>query len=334
MSLKGDLSFQTEVYIFMAKRRMTKKKKAQLKKSIISSVVFLIVAILAFFLEPWQYLPTDEDKPDVGSREEFTSTDLQVHYIDVGQADAILVRVPTASGMENMLIDAGTSEGYGPTAVTGYLESLGITTLDYFVITHPHLDHIGAADEVITEFDIEKVIMPECEASTKSWERVLTAIDEKNVDTDILQKAGDTYTIGDASFKILAPIDPASVKETNNYSIVLRLVYGDTSFMFTGDSEKDMEAESLEKFPASDFSADVLKVGHHGSTTSTSKAFLNVVNPSLAIIPCGKDNEYGHPHKETVALLNEKGVEMLRTDLEGTIIICSDKNEVYRLTSN
>ncbi len=320
----------------MAKRRMTKKKKAQLKKSVISAVVFLIVALLAFFLEPWQYLPENsgDDKPDVGSRGELTSDDLQVHYIDVGQADSILVRVPTENGMENMLIDAGTSDGYGPTAVTTYLEELGITKLTYFVITHPHLDHIGAADEVINEFEVEKVIMPECEASTKAWERVLTAIDEKNVDTDILQQPGDTYTIGEASFKILAPIDPASVTNTNNYSIVLRLVYGDTSFIFTGDCEKDMEAKSLNSFSAADFSADVLKVGHHGSTTSTSEAFLNAVNPSLAVISCGKDNEYGHPHDETVSLLTEKGVEMLRTDLEGTIIICSDKNEVYRLTSN
>ncbi len=313
----------------MAKRRSNKKN---FKKQIISVAVFLVLAILAYFLEPWQYIP-DENDP-VGSRGELVTTDLQVHYIDMGQADSILVRVPVEGGMENMLIDAGTSEGYNPAKLTDYLDSLGIEKLTYFVITHPHLDHIGAADEVINEYDVEKVIMPECEASTRAWERVLTAIDEKNVDTDILSAPGDTYRMGEASFKILGPVDPASVKNTNNYSIIMRLVYGETSFMFTGDAETDSEAESLKKYPASEFRADVLKVGHHGSTTSTSREFLSAVNPSLAIIPCGKDNEYGHPHREIVALLDEKGIDMLRTDLEGTIIICSDKNEVYRSTSN
>ncbi len=312
----------------MAKRRSNNKKW---QKTILSTVIFLIAAILTFFLEPWQYLPSENE---IGSRGELTADDLQVHYIDVGQADAILIRVPEKNGMKNMLIDAGTSEGHPASVVTEYLQNLNITTLDYFVITHPHLDHIGAADEVINLFEIKTLIIPECEASTKAWERVLTAIDEKEVDTDILTKPGDTYHIGGASFKILAPIDPASVKETNNYSIVLRLVYGDTSFMFTGDCEKDMEKESLAMFQASDFKADVLKMGHHGSTTSTSKEFFEAVKPSLAIISCGKDNEYGHPHKETLEYLTEKGVDALRTDFEGTIILCSDKNEIYRLTSN
>ncbi len=314
----------------MAKRRKNQKK---MKKQIISGIIVVILALIAYFTEPWQYIQQDE-KSDVGTRSEIVTTDLQVHYIDVGQADSILIRVPDGDDMKNMLIDAGTSDGYQASVVTEYLTGLGITSLDYFVITHPHLDHIGAADEVIDSFEIKKVIMPECEASTKAWERVLTAIEEKNVDTDILTKPGDTYLMGEASFKILGPIDPASVKETNNYSIVLRLVYGNTSFMFTGDAETDSEAEILEAFSASEFNADVLKVGHHGSTTSTSAAFLKAVNPSLAVISCGKDNEYGHPHEETVSLLTEEKVEILRTDLEGTIIICSDKTEVYRLTSN
>ena len=319
-----------EVYIFMAKRR-TKTQK--LKKQVLSGLVCVICLILAYFLEPWQYI-TDDPKSDVGTRTELTTTDLQVHYIDVGQADSILIRVPTANGMKNMLIDAGTADNYPASNVTDYLSDLGITSLEYFVITHPHLDHIGAADEVINMFEIETVIIPECEASTKAWGNVLTAIDENDVDTDIISRPGDTYTIGDASFKILGPVDPANEKETNNYSIVLRLVYGDTAFMFTGDAEKDSEAEILSEFDASEFSADVLKLGHHGSTTSTSTQFLNAVNPSLAIISCGVGNSYGHPHAETLELMQTEGIDILRTDFEGDIIICSDKTEVYRLTSN
>lgn len=308
-------------------------KDAKLKKQILSAVAAVIVLILAYFFEPWTYI-MGENRPDVGSRTELTTDDLQIHYIDVGQADSILVRVPVSGGMKNMLIDAGTSENYPPANITEYLESLGITSLDYFVITHPHLDHIGAADEVINQFDVKTVIIPECDASTKAWENVLVAITENDVDADILSGAGDTYTMGDASFKILGPIDPANEKETNNYSIVMRLVYGDTAFMFTGDAETDSEAEILERFPASEFSSDVLKVGHHGSTTSTSEEFLNAVNPSLAIISCGEGNSYGHPHDEIIALLEENDVEILRTDEQGDIVICSDKNEVYRLTSN
>lgn len=305
----------------MAKRRTNEKK---LKKQILSAVAAVIVLILAYFLEPWQYIG-GESEP---------GAELQVHYIDVGQADSILVRVPTTDGMKNMLIDAGTAENYPASNITEYLSALGITSLDYFVITHPHLDHIGAADEVIHMFDVKTVIMPECEASTKAWENVLVAIDENDVEADILDKAGDTYTMGDASFKILGPIDPVNEKETNNYSIVMRLVYGDTAFMFTGDAETDSEEEILENFSRSEFSSDVLKVGHHGSTTSTGEAFLSAVNPSIAVISCGEGNSYGHPHDEIIELLEEHGVEILRTDLEGDIILCSDKTKVYRPTSN
>ncbi len=321
------------------KKDRTKTRWQKRAISLLLAVMFLMTACL---LTSCEYISLDdifdillgEEIGMVGSRGELTSDDLQVHYIDVGQADAILVRVPSGGSMKNMLIDAGTSEGYGAAVVTDYLSALGIQNLEYFVITHPHLDHIGAADEVIASFDVETVIMPDCEASTKAWERVLLAIDENDVATDILTKPGDTYHIGDASFRILAPIDPASVKNTNNYSIVMRLVYGDTSFMFTGDAETDSEEESLERFSSSDFRADVLKVGHHGSTTSTSPEFLAAVSPSLAVISCGKDNEYGHPHDETLELLGEQVPQILRTDIEGTVIVCSDRTEVYVLTSN
>ncbi len=325
----------SEVYIFgMAKRRMSKKQRQKrLQKQIISAVVVIVLAILGFFLEPWQYLP-GEEKPNVGSREELETTDLQVHYIDMGQADSILVRVPADNGMLNMLIDAGTSKGYGADVLTGYLEDLGILSLDYFVITHPDGDHILAADEVIEQFEVKKFIMTDYEKSTSSWERVLTALDKHDIDTDIITKAGDTYHMGEASFKILGPVDSSDTEDVNNASIVLRLVYGETSFLFTGDAEGSSEEQMLAKFPASDFRADVLKIGHHGARKGTTEAFLKAVDPSLAVILCGKDNDYGHPTSAVLDRLTAANVEILRTDLEGTIIIGSDKKEVYRLTSN
>lgn len=309
-----------------------KRQKHKALKAFVSIVLVVILAVISYFTEPWQYL--GNHKTEIGSKTDASVSDLQVHYIDVGQADSILIRVPTKDGVKNMLIDAGTSEGYPASAVENYLSGLGITELEYMIITHPHLDHIGAADEVITDFTVLNVIIPECESSTKSWERVLLAIDAKNL-SYIPSEAGKTYTIGDASFTILGPVDATAVKpsDTNNYSVVVRLDYGSTSFMFTGDAEVDSENEMLAHFPASAFKCDVLKVGHHGSTTSTGDAFLKAANPSLAVISCGRGNSYGHPHKEMLDKLQDAGISVLRTDEEGTIIICSDKEEVYRLTS-
>ena len=309
----------------MAKRK--RKNKNKTLKTVISLLIVLILAVISYFTEPWQYI--NPNPPDLGTREEISVTDLQVHYIDVGQADAILVRIPTDNGTKNMLIDAGTAEGHPASTVQKYLEDLGITELEYMIITHPHLDHIGAADEVIRAFTVRNLIMPECEASTQAWINVLTAMDERDL-SYIPSEAGKTYRIGDASFTILGPIDASKVKDTNDYSVVIRLVFGNTSFLFTGDAEKTSEAEMLARFPASAFKCNVLKVGHHGSTTSSSKAFLSAADPDVAVISCGTGNSYGHPHTETLENLNAAGVQVLRTDLEGTVILCSDGKEVYR----
>ncbi|PWL99016.1 MAG: competence protein ComE [Clostridiales bacterium] len=313
----------------MARRKSNHKAL----KALLSLLIVAVIAVVSYFTEPWQYL--GGDKKEIGHITEASVTDLQVHYIDVGQADSILVRIPTENGTKNMLIDAGTSEGYPASNIENYLSGLGISELEYLVITHPHLDHIGAADEVITNFSIQNIIMPECEASTASFLRVLSAMDEKGL-TYIPSEAGKTYTIGEASFTILGPVDAAAVNpdDANNYSVVIRLDFGDTSFIFTGDAETASEEEMLAHFPASDFKCNVLKVGHHGSTTSTSDAFLAACDPSLAVISCGKDNSYGHPHGETLDKLEAAGIPVLRTDEEGTIVLCSDKKEVFRLTTN
>ena len=318
----------------MAKRRSKKKQQEKMIRSFITLALVLILGLFSIIIQPWQYFNSGDDSGDKGSLGEKTEsgvTDLQVHYIDVGQADCILIRVPTADGVKNMLIDAGTSDGYKQQVILDYLDNLEITNLDYMIVTHPHSDHNAAALKVLKTYTVGDLILPECETEQKTWLNMLEWLDEQNKEYTS-SKVGDTYEIGDASFEILGPVDIAKVKDPNDYSVVIRLDYGETSFLFTGDAEEASEEAMLAASPASKFKCDVLKVGHHGSDSSTSTAFLAAADPSLAIIMCGEGNEYGHPKPEILERLENAKVKVLRTDLEGSIVICSDKQEVYRLT--
>lgn len=311
---------------------MANRKKKKAMKSVLTAIVAIILAIITYFLEPWQYI--SEDKGEVGTRGELSVTDLQVHFIDVGQGDSVLIRVPAGDGVTvDMLIDAGSSSGEPATVVTDYLAEHGVDDLEYLIITHPDADHISFLDEVIYAVDVETVLMTECEKNTKSWAKVLTAIDEEDAKVEYIpDNLGKTYTIGEASFKVLGPIE--LLDDANDCSIVIRLDYGETSFLLSGDAEKDEEAQIVDYWPASEFSCNVFKAGHHGSRTSSSQALLDAANPSLTVISCGEGNDYEHPHTEVLERFEKNGIEVLRTDLEGTIVLCSDKNEVYRLTSD
>ena len=289
----------------MGKRRSKKKQRMKIIRSVITLCIVILLGLLSFLFKPWE----NNDQPkDIGSTNNLDPDQLQVHYIDVGQADSILIRVPSENGMKNMLIDAGAPlrESSKDKVVTDYLAEYGISTLHYMVITHPHFDHASAAAEVIEAVTVENLILPECEATQAFWIDMFEAMEAKNLEY-IPSEMGDTYQIGDASFEILGPVDPAKVDpdETNDYSIVLRLDYGETSFLFTGDAEtkyideKDREnnqdrseEEMLKALPASKFKCDVLKVGHHGANNATSEAFLAAADPDLAIISCGEGNSY------------------------------------------
>lgn len=299
-------------------------------RSVITLCIVILLGLFSMILKPWENLGQNAD---VGNTDNLDPNQLQVHYIDVGQADAILIRVPTENGMKNMLIDAGSPlrESSKDKITTDYLANLGINTLHYMIITHPHFDHASAAAEVIEAVNVENLILPECEATQAFWVDMFEAMEAKNLEY-IPSEVGDTYQIGDASFEILGPVDPSKVKDTNDYSVVVRLDYGETSFLFTGDATVESEAEMLKVNASSKFKCDVLKVGHHGSDTSSSEAFLAAANPALAIIQCGTDNEYGHPKQLILDRLTNANIEVLRTDLEGTIIVCSDKQEVKRYT--
>ncbi len=238
---------------------------------------------------------------------------LTVHFLDIGQGDCTLL----TQGAHAMLIDAGDNDQ--GTKVQSYLEYLGISSLDYLVLTHPDADHIGGADVVIYKFDCNAILMPEKKADTRTYDDVIQAMKFKNY-TAVQPEVGDTYAFGESSFTILSPAK--NYQDSNDCSIVLRLTHGNNTFLFTGDAEEEAESDMLAS--GLDLSADVLKVGHHGSHTSTSDAFLDAVAPTYAVISCETGNSYGHPHAETLNKLRTAGVQMFRTDEQGTITVTSD----------
>ena len=258
---------------------------------------------------------------------------LKVYYIDVGQGDSILIEEGSKGNKTYMLIDAGTSTNHPASMLISQLKELGVGKLKYFIMTHPHSDHIGAAASVINTFEIETAFLPDCKYDTKTWNNVLTALDEhENINIEIVDNEylGNTYNIVNAYFKILWPQNPSSVKSSdiNNVSIVCRLVYGESKFMLTGDAETTSEAKMLTLFDSNEFQSDVLKAGHHGSNTSSSQEFLNVVKPQYVIISCGEGNSYGHPHVEPMERFQKMNCTILRTDLLGTIVIVSDGKNI------
>ncbi len=238
---------------------------------------------------------------------------LHIYYLDVGQADSTFILLPNG---ENMLIDAGTKDNGKD--IVNVLDSLGVDNIDYLVGTHPHTDHIGGMQQVIENFDIGKIYMPKASSNTATYKNLLNAI-KKNGYTITTAKAGVNILSEDSlSATIVAP-NSSAYDDLNNYSAVIKLTYGLTSFLFAGDAEKLSEDEIR-----TNIKCDVLKVGHHGSSTSTSKNFLKKTEPEYAIISCGADNDYGHPHKEVIQRLYNAGISTYRTDLNGTIEAISD----------
>jgi len=239
---------------------------------------------------------------------------LEVHFMDVGQADAILIKQGTSA----MLVDAGNNAD--AEFVVQYIKAQGVTKLDYVIGTHPHEDHIGGLDAVIRAFQIERIIMPKAVATTKTYEDVLAVIQQKGLKITA-PVPGTKFAFGSASFTVLAP-NSADYESLNNHSVVIRLVYGKTSFLLTGDAENISEKEMLDK--AFTLKSDVLKVSHHGSDTSTTTDFLGAVDPRYAVISVGKDNSYGHPSSSVIKRLQDRGVQVYRTDENGSVTAISD----------
>lgn len=254
-----------------------------------------------------------------GSSGELTAAgEISVHYIDVGQGDCALVKT---DGM-NVLIDSG--EYTAAEDVIAYLSDMGIDRLDMVIASHPHSDHIGSMNRVIDKFGADVVVMPKLTAemipTTSSYEKLLKSVKKCGGKIEYA-KVGSVYELAEGcELEIIAPLK--DYDDLNNYSIVARLRHGSKSFLFTGDIEKTAERDILES--GADISADVLKIAHHGSRTSSLKAFLQAVAPEYAVISVGSPNDYGHPHKETTKLLNKLGITVCRTDRSGTITFISD----------
>ncbi len=255
-----------------------------------------------------------------------SGNEVQFHFIDVGQGDAALIR--TAAG--DVLIDAGP--GSSEDELKAYLDNCGVDDLAYAVFTHPDEDHIGGADVVLENYDVERVIRSDCDADTKVFEKMMTLIEAEGAE-QIIAEPGYAFSVGEVKFTVLAPIGE-KYSSRNDYSVVLRVEYGETSVLFTGDAEEKSEGEMLDRYRLTgELDCDILKVGHHGSDSSSSQDFVAAVTPDHAVISCGEGNKYGHPIPSILNRYTSQNIPVIRTDLEGDIVFTSTGGEPERLAA-
>lgn len=250
---------------------------------------------------------------------------LKAHFIDVGQGDAVFIELPDG---KNMLVDAGTRDS--ESTVTNYLRGRGVKKIDFIVGTHPHEDHIGSLDAVIKSFEIGEVIMPEATTNTRVFYSLLQTIKDRGMAIKTARAGVSIFEEGGLSAKLLAP-QKKEYENFNNFSAVILLKYQDIAFLLTGDAEDESEKEILSA--GHNVQAQVLKIGHHGSTSSTSSNFLQAVSPAFAVISVGAGNDYNHPHPVILDRLAKSGIITLRTDQRGTIIFETDGKVVNYSTS-
>lgn len=301
----------------MAKRRVKNKKQ------LIILIIVVIIAAIAMIGEKagvidgtFDGLEQTMGELDTVLNEE--SPDFAVHYIDVGQGDCSLV---VCDG-KTMLIDAG--ENGHEEDVINYLHSQSVEKLDYIIASHQHSDHIGGLAEVIEEFGADTLIMPRLTKAQTPTNSTYTAFLKaiQNSDMKVLSsKVGDIYQLGSATFEIYGPVTD-DVEDINSMSIIMKVTYGENTFMFTGDAEKDEELEVVDT--GADLDCDVLKVAHHGSKTSSCKEFLAEVTPEICVIQVGENNDYGHPHEAPLKRIKSYTEEIYRNDICGDIVIYSD----------
>ena len=251
------------------------------------------------------------------------NSNFEVHFIDVGQADSALIECDG----KTMMIDGGNVADSN--VVAAYLKKEDITELNYVVCSHAHEDHVGGLSGALSVTKADNIYAPKTEANTKAYKNFKKKAEEQNVEIKH-PNVGDEIRLGSSTVEFLGPVDENG-KDLNSTSIVLKITYGNTSFLFTGDAESDEEEEILNS--GADLKSTVLKVGHHGSRTSTSYPFLREVMPQYAVISVEKGNSYGHPNEETLSKLSDAGVEVYRTDESGDIVMTSDGNNISITTS-
>ncbi len=281
------------------------------KRTLIAEVITICCVIAGFVVHK-----VDSVESDVNDSE---NTSLEVYFIDVGQGDSTLI----IDEDEAMLIDGGL-----PTAsqkIYSFLEKKNIKHLKYIVATHAHNDHVGGLSAALEYSSCDEILVPYLDSDNERFQSFLNTASEKEVSVT-QAKDGETYSLKNAIIKVLGPTDLIEGEDNNN-SLVFRLEYKNVSFLFTADAEQ-MEEQLLLYNHYEELNVDVLKVGHHGSYTAASSAWMKAVDPKYAVISCGKDNSYGHPHEETLQLLQQQGTTVYRTDLQGTIHCSTDGNQI------
>lgn len=280
------------------------------KKKIISSIIGIIVVLLAGY---FGIDLTQDSKVPKDSK-------LMISYMDVGQGDAAYIKV----NGNDILIDAGPRSN--SKELLEQLKAKNIDDFELVIATHPHEDHIGGMVDVFKEYEVKAFYSPKITHTTKTYENLVKAVKDEGLKTKEL-KGGMVIDLGEgAKFEVFTP-QKSEYEELNDYSPIMKLSFGDTSYLFTGDAEKLAEEEALAKYKTS-LNSDVIKFGHHGSSSSSSNAFIEAVSPKYGIISCAKDNKYGHPHRETLDIIKKYNIKTFRTDTDGEIILTSDGKSI------
>lgn len=300
-------------------------RRKNVTKPLIVIIVMLVVLASSFVLK-FVFSDSNALFEKVGLRAETTASEnvMYVNFLDVGQGDCTLI----VCGDTAILVDGG-EKGMAQT-VCNYIRNSNVEDIDCMIATHPHSDHIGSLSEIMTEFEVKNLIMPEIPKNiiptTATYKNFLKTVSGKVINI-IPAQAGNTYSYGEVSVSILAPNN--EYEDLNDMSVVTKITYGETSVMLTGDAGKDSENDIIKK--NYDCKSDLLKIGHHGSRTSTSDKWLNTVKPEFAVISCGLNNDYGHPHKELLNRLEKHNVEYYRTDIIGNVVFKSDGKTITKV---
>ncbi len=297
----------------MASGKGGRKLNSNVNKILKTLLAVILILIISLYFE----IPLDKkDKEEIPTITPISTNvegELKLTMIDVGQADSFLLE----QNGKTALIDCGTR--YTGKDVVQYLQSKSITKIDYVFGTHPHDDHMGGMYDVITNFEIGTIILPEVEVGevTTNWYiKLITEVKEENYNLEYA-KEGTTYELGNAILKVLGPISKPK-NNLNNYSTIIKVTFGEMDIIMTGDAETEVEAEIIAKY-GEELDAEILKVGHHGSDTSTSDEFLESVSPEYALISAKIGNKYKHPIKSTMQKLENAGVKVYRSDEQGTV---------------